>query len=360
MSKDYYKILGVEKNASAEEIRAAFRKLAHEYHPDKKGGNVEKFKEINEAYQVLSDPNKRQQYDQFGSAFESAGAGGFGGAGNGPFDFSNFAGQAGFEDLGDIFGGFSDLFGVGRKGGRGAKRGSDIAVDMEIDLAGSVFGVEKEISLYKTAACDVCGGSGAEPGSKITNCSQCGGRGQVESVSKTIFGSFRSIAVCPACGGSGKKAEKNCRHCSGTGVHKKEVELKLKIPAGINNGETIRVSGQGEAGKKGSAPGDLYITVHVKNDPRFVRKDWDLYMKANINFTEAALGDTISIDSLDGAIKLVIPEGTQSGQLIRVKGKGVTKLGGTGRGDLYVELVVVTPRKLTRRQKELLKELAKE
>lgn len=353
MAKDYYKILGVAKNASADELKAAFRKLAHEHHPDKKGGNAEKFKEINEAYQVLSDPKKRSQYDQFGATFESGGAGGFGGGAYGPFDFS----QAGFEDLGDIFSGFGDLFGGGRRGANRAGRGSDIAVDLEIDLKEAAFGAEKEINLYKSAVCDVCGGLGAEPGSKITTCGQCGGRGQVESVSNTFFGSFRSLSVCPTCGGAGQKPDKNCRHCGGSGVSKKSVQLKLKIPAGISGGETIRVGGYGEAGRKGAPAGDLYATVHVKEDQRFTRKGWDLYTPVKISFTQAALGCTISVESLDGPIEVVIPEGVQTGQLIRVKGKGVTKLGSSSRGDWYAEVIVVTPRKLTRRQKELLREL---
>ncbi len=352
MAKDYYKILGVNKNASADELKAAFRKLAHEHHPDKKGGNAEKFKEINAAYQVLSDPKKREQYDQFGTTFEGAAPGA---NGQGPFDFSGFSGQ-GFGDLGDIFSGFGDIFGGGRGGRSRARRGSDIAVDIQIDLKESVFGTEKEVNLYKTAACDVCGGSGAEPGSKLKKCDQCGGSGQVESVNNTFFGSFRSAAVCPACGGAGERPEKICRHCSGQGISKKQVPLRLKIPAGIANGETIRVTGQGEAVSRGVA-GDLYLTVHVKEDQRFRRQGFDLYSKVPVSFTQAALGDTIGLDSLDGPIKLVIPEGVQSGQLIRVKGKGVTRLGSTSRGDLYVEVMVVTPKKLSRKQKELLKEL---
>lgn len=351
MSKDYYKILGVNKNASSDELKAAFRKLAHEYHPDKKGGSAEKFKEINEAYQVLSDSKKREQYDQFGATFDGAPPGAGGG-------FSGFSGQ-GFEDLGDIFSGFGDIFGGGggRRGrGSRSRRGADIAADLQIDLKESAFGVEKEINLYKTASCDVCGGSGAEPGTKLKKCSQCGGSGQVESVSNTFFGAFRTAAVCPTCGGAGERPEKICRHCSGQGISKKQTSLRLKIPAGIADGETIRVAGQGEA-VSGGAAGDLYLTVHVQADQRFRRQGFDLYTKAEVSFTQAALGDTISIETLDGPIKLVIPEGVQSGQLIRVKGKGVTKLGSSNRGDLYVEVVVVTPKKLTRKQKDLLKEL---
>lgn len=361
MSRDYYKILGVNKAASQDEIKAAFRRLAHQHHPDKKGGNEEKFKEVNEAFQVLSDQQKRQQYDQFGSTFEQAQAGGGGFSGGG---FSGFGNAQGFDinDLGDIFSGFGDIFngGGGRRGGRAGRRtkkGADIQVDVEIDLKEAAFGVEKAIRLYKNAACDVCAGAGVEPGSKTVKCKDCGGRGHIAQVQRTIFGSFQTEAECPACEGVGEKPEKICRHCSGRGAIKKHDEFTVKIPAGIDDGEAIHLSGRGEAGPKGGYPGDLYLRIHVRPDTRFKRDGFDLRAKRNVSFSQAALGDTVEIDTLDGKIKIVIPEGVQSGQMIRLKGHGITHLRGGVRGDLYVEVIVVTPTRLSRKQRELLREL---
>lgn len=362
MSKDYYKILGVNKAASQDEIKAAFRRLAHQHHPDKKGGNEEKFKEANEAFQVLSDQQKRQQYDQFGSSFEQAQAGGGGGFSGG--GFSGFGNAQGFDmnDLGDIFSGFGDIFGGGggRRGGRTGRRtkkGADIQVDVEIDLKEAAFGVEKEIRLYKNGACDVCAGAGVEPGSKTVKCKECGGRGHITQVQRTVFGSFQTEAECPACEGVGEKAEKACRHCSGRGAIKKHDEFTVKIPAGIDDGEAIHLSGRGEAGSKGGYPGDLYLRIHVRPDARFKRDGFDLRMKKNVSFSQAALGDTVEIDTLDGKIKIVIPEGVQSGQMIRLKGHGITHLRGGVRGDLYVEVIVVTPTRLSRKQRDMLREL---
>lgn len=360
MSKDYYKILGVEKNANQDEIRAAFRKMAHQYHPDKQGGNAEKFKEINEAFQVLNDPQKRGQYDQFGSTFEQAGmgggAGGFGG-------FGGFGNAQGFDfsDLGDIFGGFGDIFGGGGKGGGGRRsaRGQDIQVDVQIDLKEAAFGTEKTFKLYKDSACDVCGGNGVEPGSKMHKCKECGGKGQVQHVQRTVFGAFQSVADCSVCEGSGELPERKCKQCGGRGVIKKQDEISVRIPAGINDSESIRLAGRGEAGPKGSRAGDLYLRVRVKKDLRFRRENFDLYTKKNISFTQAALGATVEVDALDGILKVAIPEGVQSGQLIRLKGKGITHLRDSSRGDLYVEVIVVTPTKLSRHQKDLLRELEK-
>ncbi|MCX6778710.1 MAG: molecular chaperone DnaJ [Candidatus Magasanikbacteria bacterium] len=357
MSKDYYKILGVAKSASSDEIRAAFRKQAHQHHPDKQGGNTEKFKEANEAFQVLSDPQKRAQYDQFGSTFDQAGMGGGAGAGG----FSGFGGGAqgfDFSDLGDIFGGFGDIFGGGGRGGaRRAARGTDIQVDLQIDLKEAVFGTEKTFKLYKDSACDVCGGNGVEPGSKMHKCKECGGKGQVQQVQRTVFGAFQSMADCPICEGNGEVPEKKCKQCGGRGIIKKQDEITVKIPAGIDDGESIRLTSRGEAGPKGSRAGDLYLRVRVKKDSRFRRENFDLYTKKNISFTEAALGATVEVESLDGLLKMVIPEGVQSGQLIRLKSKGVTHLRDSSRGDLYIEVIVTTPTKLSKKQRELLKEL---
>lgn len=361
MAKDYYKILGVDKTASVDEIKAAFRRLAHQHHPDKKGGNAEKFKEANEAFQVLSDSQKRQQYDQFGTTFEQAQAGGGFSGFDGFRDFSGFAQGFDASDLGDIFGGLGDMFGFSTQGGsrrgRRTKKGADIQVDIEIDFKEAAFGTEQILRLYKNSACDVCGGSGVEPGSKMTTCRECGGQGQIQSVQRTVFGSFQTATVCPACHGQGEKAEKSCQHCGGRGALKKHEEIKVKIPGGIDSGEAIRLAGYGETASRGGQSGDLYVRVHVRPDPRFIRKDFDIYTKKNISFSQAALGAIVDVETLDGTIKLNIPEGVQSGQLIRLKGKGVTRLHGSGRGDMYVEVVIITPKKLSKKQRELLREL---
>lgn len=360
MAKDYYKILGVSRDASQEEIKRAFRELAHKYHPDKNGGNAEKFKEINEAYQVLGNPEKRQQYDQFGTTFEQAQAqGGFSGF-EGFRDFSGFANGFDFDfgDLGDMFG-FGDIFGGGRKKTR-STRGRDIEMEMEIDFREAVFGAEKILELYKPSVCKNCGGSGADPSSKIITCHTCGGSGRIQQVQRTFFGSFQTVTTCHACNGEGKKAEQECRECRGSGVVRASKKIKIKIPAGIDNGETIKLSGEGEAGKRGGKPGDLFVTFRVRPEREFKRQGNDILSKVGISFSQAALGDKIEVNTLDGVVKLNIPAGTQSGQIFRLRGKGVPYLHGSGRGDHLVEVAVVTPTRLTRRQRELLEELARE
>ncbi len=366
MSKDYYKILGVEKNSSQPDIKKAFRKLAHKYHPDKKGGDEAKFKEVNEAYQVLGDEKKRQQYDQFGSDF--AQQGGFGG-GAGWEDFMRAArGQGGgnvhFDfggvDIGDIFG---DLFGFSggrRAGGRRRQRGNDIQVDIQLDFREAVFGTEKEINLTKHNDCDVCKGSGAEPGAEVHKCGKCNGAGQVRVVQQTILGAMQTATTCPDCGGAGKKASKMCKHCGGDGVTRSESKYKVKIPAGIDDGGVIKLSGKGEAIGLGGHPGDLYIRVRVKSEKYFERRNFDIYTEVNINFVQAVLGDKIEIETLDGRKKLVIPAGTQSHQQFRLKGLGVPRLQRSGRGDQFVNVIVDIPKKLNRKTKKLLQDLEKE
>ncbi len=360
MSKDYYKILGVSRNASTEEIKKAFRRLAHKYHPDKEGGDAEKFKEVNEAYQVLSDPKKRAQYDRFGSAFEQAQAsGGFRGF-EGFRDFSDFANGYGFDidDLGDIFGGFSDFFGFGRTRGKtGSRRGRDIQVDLEIDFNQAVKGAEKEIELYKTVPCPVCGGSGAEPGSKPEVCPTCAGRGRVRKVQRTIFGNIQVETVCPDCGGEGKKISQKCSKCNGRGVVRQKTKIKIKIPAGIEDGGVIRFAGLGEAGERGAPSGDLYVRVRVKPDSRFRREGDNIYSEKIISVTQAALGDKVDIETIDGPVKLKIPAGTQPGKQFILRGKGVPRLKGRGRGDHIVTIKVRIPTYLTAEQKRMLKEL---
>jgi len=361
MGKDYYKTLGVDKGASQDEIKKAFRQKAHQCHPDKAGGDEAKFKELNEAYQVLSDQKKRAQYDQFGSAFEHGQAGG---GFQGFDDFRDFSGYTnGFninmDDLGDIFGGFGDIFGFsGNKGGRGARarRGRDIQVALEIDFLEAVFGVERDVSLKKTVKCDHCHGNCAEPGSKIETCKTCGGSGRVTRVQRTILGNMQVQAGCEACAGEGKSYNQRCTKCHGSGVCQEIVNLKVKIPAGIDNGETIRLSGQGEAGEKNAPGGDLFLQIRVRPDKRFVREGYDIKSKAEISFTQAALGDKIDIETVDGSVKLYIPDGTQSGSMFKLKGRGIERLQSHGRGDHLVEVVVKTPKGLSRKQKELLRE----
>ena len=364
MGKDYYNILGVDKNASQDEIKKAFRKKAHEYHPDKASGNEAKFKEINEAYQVLGDTKKRSQYDRFGSTFEQAQSqGGFSGF-DGFRDASGFANgfNINMDDLGDIFGGIGDMFGFSSRGGSGrrrsgARRGSDIQVVLSIEFNEAVFGAEKEIALNKSVKCDRCKGNMAEPGSRIETCKVCGGSGRVTRVQRTILGNMQVQTTCDNCGGEGKTYQKKCVKCGGSGVARERVNFKVKIPAGIDNGESIRLAGQGEAGEAGAPAGDLYIKIQVKPDPRFQRDGYDIKTKAEITFTQAALGDKIEVETVAGPVKLKIPAGTQSGTIFKLRGKGITRLRGSGRGDQFVKVIVKTPTGLNKKQKELLKEL---
>jgi len=343
MAKDYYNILGVDKSASKEDIKKAFRKLAHKYHPDKDGGDAEKFKEANEAYQVLSDDKKRSQYDQFGST--------------GFRDASGFANgfNINVDDLGEMFG---DFFGGGRgkRSSYGSRRGNDVEVSLEIDFKEAIFGVEKEIALDKIIKCSRCEGNGAEPGSKISVCQECKGTGQIKRMQQTILGAFQTTTTCPACQGAGKKAEKVCSKCGGRGVVRGEKKIKIKIPAGINNGEAIKLSGQGEAGLNGGPEGDLYITLKVKPSHKFTREEYNIYTKEYLTFKQSALGDKIKIETVDDGVKLKIPAGTQTGTIFKLKGKGVQKLRGFGKGDHFVEVIVRTPENLTRAQRKALDE----
>lgn len=360
MSKDYYKTLGIEKGASQDEIKKAFRKLAHQYHPDKAGGNAEKFKEVNEAYSVLSDDNKRKQYDTFGSAGPGMG-GGYGGAGFNPndfgFDFSGFN-QGGFQqggvefDLGDLFG---DFFGGGRAR---AKRGSDIQVDIDITFEESVFGAEKVIHLHKTGTCSECAGTGAKKGSKMKICHTCAGKGKVTELKRSIIGSFQTTRTCETCHGSGKEPEEKCPVCKGSGVHKRDQEIKVKIPSGLEEGEMIRLSGAGEA-ISGGESGDLYIRVHVKKHPQFRKEGNNLVTEIDIKLSDALLGMEYPLKTLDGEIVLKVPEGANEGEILRIKGKGVPT-GKMHRGDILVILHVLMPRKLSKEAKRAIEELKKE
>lgn len=362
MSKDYYKILGVDKNSSQEEIKKAFRKKAHEYHPDKKTGDEAKFKEANEAYQTLGDEKKKAQYDQFGAGYENmqggrGGAGGFGGFG----DFSSGGFNVNMDDLGDMFGGFGDMFGFGggSSGRRRQSRGSDLEMNMTIEFSEAVFGIDKEIKINKKVKCTHCHGNMAEPGTKINTCSTCHGSGRVMRVQRTILGNIQMQATCDHCGGEGKTYEKKCTKCHGSGVVNDAVTLKVRIPAGINNGETIKLSGQGEAGEGGTATGDLYLNISIKSDNRFRRDGYDIHTKNDISFTQAALGDKIDIETVYGKERLKIPAGTQSETIFKIKGKGITRLRQSGTGDHYAKIHVKTPTSLSRAQRNLLEQLDK-
>lgn len=373
MSKDYYSILGVEKNASDDEIKKAYRKLAHKHHPDKPGGEEAMFKEVNEAYQVLSDKQKRAQYDQYGQTFEQAHSqGGFSGF-EGFRDFSSYAegfdfnfgsgGQSrgGYSNFEDIFGDiFSQAgFGAGTRGGRSKRqhRGADIQVDMEIDFSEMAHGAEKELNLYKMSSCRVCDGGGMELGSAKIECPTCKGVGKVRSSRRTILGTFSEVNVCSECQGEGKIPEKKCKKCSGEGRTREYEKTKIRIPAGIKSGQSIRLEGLGESGGKGGPAGDLYVAVTVSPDKRFSREGDDIHSEEKISFSQAALGDKIEVETIDGTVNMKIPAGTQSGETFRLKGKGVKHLGHYGHGDQYVKIQVITPNNLSHEERELLEKL---
>ncbi len=359
MASDYYDILGVPKGASDEEIKRAFRKLAHQYHPDKPGGNADKFKKINEAYQTLGDAEKRKRYDQFGPAYEQMGGtgggfGGFGGPGGMRFDFGDLG-----DVFGDIFGGaggpFADAFGGGRSRTR-EKRGRNIEMDIQLSFTEAAFGQERTIKLSKEMTCDACQGTGAEPGSKLADCLQCGGTGQVSRLQQTILGTIQTATTCPKCGGAGKIPEKSCRKCGGEGLIKGVKELTVKVPAGINDGEVLRMTGEGEVVGRGGRPGDLYLNIRIKPDHRFTREGFDVHSQKKVSFAKAALGGTVGVETIDGEVELKIPAGTQPGTVFRLKGKGIPFLKRNGRGDHHVEVVVHVPEKLTREQRKMLEE----
>jgi len=347
--KDYYQILGVDRSASSEEIKKAYYKLAHEHHPDK-GGDKERMKEINEAYQVLSDKEKKSQYDRFGNVFEQ---------GAGPNQWAWGAPNIDIEDLGDIFG---DMFGFrARTSKRDLRKGEDIRVDMEIPLEAVLNPIDKEINLYKKVVCSRCQGKGAEPGTNLNQCFSCRGSGRVQEVKKTFLGSFTKWSICPECRGEGQKPEKPCNVCKGEGRTKQEEKIKISIPAGVDTNQIIKMPGKGEAGKRGGESGDLFIRVLVKPHKVFVRKGDDLLISLPISFSQAVLGDEIEIPTLEGSnIMLKVPAGTESKDILRIAKKGIPRFSRYGRGDLYVELIVKTPKKLTKSQKMLLNKLREE
>ncbi len=355
---DYYSILGVAKNATAEDIKKAYRKLAHQYHPDK-GGSAEKFKQISEAYQILSNKEKREQYDKYGRVFEGASGGqaGFGGAG---FDFNGF--DFGDFGLGDMF---SDIFGFGgsRQGGRRQEmnRGDDIEIEIQLDLKDVLFGLKKTIFLDRMANCQRCAGTGGEPGTKVKECFTCRGTGEVQQIRKSILGSIARFVVCPECKGQGRIPEKPCNVCKGEGRIRGDQKIEVAIPAGVDTGQVLKIDGVGDAGIRGGKTGDLYIKLFVKPHSVFQRKGDDLYAQENLSFSQAALGGEVGIKVLDGKdLSLKVPSGLQSGKVFKISGRGVPHFSGWGKGNLYVKLVVKTPEKLTKKQKDLLEQLKKE
>jgi molecular chaperone DnaJ len=353
MAKDFYDILGVDKKASKDEIKKAFHKLAHKYHPDKKGGDEAKFKEVNEAYQTLSDDQKRQSYDTYGHAGAQGGYGGFGGGG--PEGFGGFDGA----DLGDIF---NDFFGGGfsSSGGTRQERGRDISVDMEITFEESVFGVERKVVLGKTMQCATCSGSGAKPGTKMKTCATCDGKGKVTEMRRSFLGNFSTVRPCQTCSGSGQIPEEKCATCSGLGVHKKQDEIVIPIPAGIQNGEMIRMSGRGEGVARGVA-GDLYIRMHVKSHALYRREGANLVTDLEVKLSDALLGGTYSLKGLDGkSFDVKVPDGVQHGDVLRMKERGIPNVNRGKAGDILINVKVKIPTRLSGKAKKLVEELKKE
>ena len=354
--RDYYEVLGVSKGASEDEIKKAYKKMARKYHPDLNPGDKsaeEKFKEVNEAYEVLSDADKRARYDQYGHAGvdPNFGAGGFGGGFDGGFDFS---------DLGDIFGSF---FGGGFGGGRrtnpnAPQRGESIRMSIAISFEEAAFGCEKEVTVERYEACDTCHGSGCAPGTSPEVCPDCHGTGTVQVRRQTPMGVFATSSPCPKCGGKGRIIHQPCKDCRGSGMMRKKKTIQASIPAGIDNGQTISIRGQGNAGRNGGPAGDLLITITVRPHELFRREGTSVLCEAPITFTQAVLGAELEIPTIDGKVKYTLPEGTQSGTTFRLKGKGIPSINGRGRGDQYVTVYIETPRNLNKEQKEALKKFA--
>jgi molecular chaperone DnaJ len=345
--RDYYEILGVQRDASEQDLKQAYRRLAIKYHPDKNPGDKEaeeRFKEIAEAYQVLSTPDLRARYDRFGHAGVGSGAGAGAGFGQG---------FPGIDDLFDMFG-FGDILGQsGRR--RGPRRGSDLRYDIQISLEEAATGLKTKIRVPRLETCDACSGSGAAPGTQPTKCSTCNGSGQV----RYQQGFFSVSRTCSTCRGAGKVIRDACRECRGEGRVEKERKLEIKIPAGVDTGSRLRIAGEGESGEPGASAGDLYVVIHVQDHEFFERRDSNLYCSVPISFTQATLGADIIVSTLDGEETLHIPEGTQTGKVFRIKGKGMPVLGGRGRGDQFVAVTVVTPTSLSREQRRLVEELAR-
>ncbi|MEG2017924.1 MAG: molecular chaperone DnaJ [Clostridium sp.] len=346
-NKDFYEVLGIDKSASDEDIKKAFKKLALKYHPDRNQGDAEaeeKFKEINEAYQVLSDPEKRQRYDQFGTADFNGAGGGFDG-----FDFGGFGG------FGDIFG---DIFGGGFGGGgtkNGPRKGADLEYDLTLTFEEAMTGCEKEIKVTRREKCESCGGSGAKAGTSPKTCSKCGGRGRIQVQRRTPLGVMSTTATCDDCHGEGKIIEEPCQTCKGSGKERKTRSITINIPAGVDTGNVMPLRGQGEAGENGGSAGDLYINIRVMTHSTFKRKGNDIHMETHISFGKAVLGTDIKVPTIDGDVTYKVPAGTQSGTVFRLKGKGVPRVNSAGRGDHYVKVIVDVPKSLNSEEEEALK-----
>ena len=349
--RDYYEILGVEKSASKDEIKKAYRKLSKKYHPDinKEEGSDEKFKEVAEAYEVLSDENKRSQYDRFGhEGMKSQ----FGGGGGG---FQGSGGFGGFEDI------FSSFFGGGRQADPNAPRkGDDLQYTMTVDFEEAVFGVTKTITIKKEVTCDTCDGNGAKPGTSKSTCSMCSGVGRVAVEQNTPFGRIQTERTCPTCQGTGQEIKDPCNKCKGSGTVTKDVDIEVTVPEGVDNGQQIRVQGHGEPGVNGGPSGDLYIVFRVRPDSRFTRDGDDIHYELPITFAQAALGDEIKVPTISSEVVLTIPAGTQTGRRFRLKEKGVKNVQGYGYGDQFITVKVVTPTKLSEEEIEIFRNLAEQ
>lgn len=352
MSKrDYYEMLGIDKNSSPEEIKKAYRKLAMKYHPDKNPGDntaEAKFKEISEAYEVLSSPEKKQRYDQFGHAGVNGGQGGFEG----------FGGGAGFEDIfGDIF----DMFGGGSsRRSRGPQKGADVRYETTISFEEAAFGVEKTIQFHKDETCHTCDGTGGKPGTSVKTCPECNGAGEVRYAQRTPLGQIVNVRPCSKCRGAGKVVEVPCSTCGGKGLERKLKKIKLTIPPGVDNGSVMSIRGEGEPGQKGGPHGDVYVVMRVMPHKIFERDGYNIYCEIPITFAQAVLGHELEVPTLEGKVKYKIPEGTQTGTVFRLKAKGISNVKGYGKGDQFVKVVIETPKKLNEKQKEIIRQFAAE
>ncbi|HEY9858596.1 MAG TPA: molecular chaperone DnaJ [Candidatus Obscuribacterales bacterium] len=354
MARDYYEILGVSRDADKEEIKRAYRRLARKYHPDvnKEDGAEERFKEINRAYEVLSEPETRARYDRFGEA----GVGSAAGAG-----FQDFSDMSGFADIFEsFFSGFSGGAGsTGRRRG-GPARGDDLRLDLKLDFRDAVFGGEKEIRISHLETCATCSGSGAKPGTRPRTCSTCTGSGQVRRATRTPFGSFTQVSVCPTCNGSGQVIEDKCEVCNGNGQKQETKKLKITIPAGVDNGTRLRVSSEGDAGQRGGPPGDLYVYLFINEDPEFQRDGINVLSEIKISYLQAILGCRLEINTVDGPTELLIPPGTQPSTVLTLENRGVPRLGNpVSRGDHLITILIDIPTRITTEERELLEKLAK-
>lgn len=356
MTKNYYDVLDIDKGASKEDIKKAFYKLAAKYHPDKKGGDEAKFKEVNEAYQVLSDEKKRKEYDTYGQTFNGQGpmGGGFGGGFNAS-DFQDM--QFDFGDLGDIFG---DMFGGGFGGGARTKRGRDISLEIDVTFKEAVFGTERNVLINKISTCATCHGSGAKKGSDMVTCTTCNGQGKIHEVKKTFMGNFQTVRTCEICNGKGKIPKERCHDCRGAGVVNSREEIHIEVPAGISNGEMIRMTGMGEA-ISGGQTGDLYVKINIQADKTWKREGNDLIIKHSIKLTDALVGVKQTIEGLDGPIEIDVPAGVSAGEILRVKNRGVPHVHDKQRrGDVLVKLDIAMPKKLSKKAMALIEQMREE